>query len=559
MLQAFHLSRSFGALTVLRDVTFALAPGDHAGLVGPNGGGKTTLLRCLAGLDTPDAGWVVAPRGARIGYLAQEPLAPDDTVGHVLDAIADPAAALEAAAAGLAAGGADPAALAAYDDALSRLEAPATDDAAEAGAVLAATGVLQLPREARVGDLSGGERTRLALATLAAGAYDVLLLDEPTNHLDADATAWLARYLRAFPGAVLVVSHDRAFLDRVATSILYLAAETRTVREYTGNYSAFAVERRREADAADRAWREQEAYADRTRRDIQRLKSQARSIETSTTPRQPGLRVYARKKAALAKSREKKLERYMTSEERVEKPRQGWAMDVDFGEAGALGREAVRLTRLGFAYAPGRWLFRGVDLSIRHHERVAVVGPNGGGKTTLLRLIDGSLAPVEGTAWVSPGVRAGYLAQGQETLDPAATVIDAVRRAAPMDEGAARDFLHRFLFAGDSVFAAVATCSPGERARLALALLVLGGCNLLLVDEPLNHLDITSREQFEAALASFDGTVVAVSHDEAFLDAFASRVIEVRAGEVTDFPGTFGEWRARGAADAATAPSARGS
>ena len=250
------------------------------------------------------------------------------------------------------------------------------------------------------------------------------------------------------------------------------------------------------------------------------------------------------KVARIAKSRERKLEKYIESDERIEKPRQHWRMKLDFGDPPPGGRAVLALEHVDFAYATGDapLLLSDVGLEVWHGERVALVGPNGAGKTTLLRLITGQLVPLRGRVRIGTNVRPGMLAQEHETLDPGRTLLEITLRARPMSETDARTFLHMFLFGGDSVFRNVRECSLGERSRLQLALLVLQGCNLLLLDEPLNHLDIEAREHFEAALDAFEGTVIAVAHDRAFLRHFAERVVEVRDGAVRSFAGGYDDY-----------------
>ncbi|MFO7169938.1 MAG: ABC-F family ATP-binding cassette domain-containing protein, partial [Chloroflexota bacterium] len=357
---------------------------------------------------------------------------------------------------------------------------------------------------------------------------------------------WLEGFVREYPGAVLIVSHDREFLDQTATRILYLDPEKRTVKSYPGNYSDFAAAREQERELHIEAYKKQQEYIEKVESDIARLKGQALSVELTTTPSQPHVRRLAKKVAKKAKARERKLERYLESEERVEKPRQRWGLKLDFGPPPPGGRAVLRVDGVSFAYPAANGasdlLLEDVSFEVQYGERIAIVGPNGAGKTTLLRLIAGALEPQAGTVRVGTNVRLGVLAQEHETLDPRRTVLETVLRERPMTETEARNFLHFFLFGGDSVFRTVGVCSLGERSRLQLALLVLRGCNLLLLDEPLNHLDIDGREHFEEALDSFEGTVIAVSHDRAFLRSFGERVLEVRDGRVTGFAGGYDEY-----------------
>jgi len=550
VLHVQHLAKSYGPRRVLGDVSFVLNDAEHVGLIGPNGVGKSTLVRCLVGQEQPDEGTIVLqPTGARIGYLPQAGTDDDQrTLAQVVaDAQADLRAAetdLEHSTQRLAAatpdttdqsdGGPLAAALADYDAALARFEAlGGYVRQGRAETVLDGLGLGTLDPALPVARLSGGQRTRLGLATLLLGEPDLLLLDEPTNHLDTDALAWLESFLGGYPHAVLVVSHDRAFLDATVSRILYLDPESQSVISYPGGYGDFAAARAHERALQAESWRRQQEYVDHVQRDIGRLKSQARSIEQSTTARQPGLRKFARKKAAVAKSREKKLERYLASDERVERPNQRWSINLDFGPPPAGGRAMLELQDVAFGYPGQPPLFEHVSFELRYGQRLALTGPNGAGKTTLLRLLDGQLQPTHGTIRLGAGVRLGVMAQAQETLDPQATVLEAVLRERAMSEQDARSFLPAFLFYGEDVFKRVGDCSFGERTRLQLARLVLRGCNLLLLDEPINHLDVDSREHFLEALQAYDGTVVVVAHDRVFLRAFSRRTLEVRNGRVT--------------------------
>jgi ATP-binding cassette subfamily F protein 3 len=387
--------------------------------------------------------------------------------------------------------------------------------------------------------LSGGQKTRLGLAALLISEPDLLLLDEPTNHLDVEALAWLEDFVRGYPHAVLIVSHDREFLDRTVTRILYFDPHTRTVQSYPGNYSDFAAARAHEREVQATVWHAQQAYVQQVESDIRRVQGHAQSIQRG--PKR-GRDFYGRvsaKVARLAKARTRKLERYLASDERVEKPREYWGLKLDFGPPPPSGRAVLRLEAVSFGYSGLPPLFSEVTLDVRYSERIAVVGPNGAGKTTLLRLIAGQMLPQTGTVRLGVNARLGVMAQEQETLDLQRTVLQTVLQERAMSETEARNFLHFFLFGGDSVFRTVGACSLGERSRLQLALLVLRGCNLLLLDEPLNHLDIEGREHFEAALDAFEGTVLAVSHDRAFLRSFAERVVEVRDERVRLFSGGY--------------------
>ncbi len=533
MLNVRNLARHFATHTVLEDVSFVVNDRERVGLVGPNGAGKSTLLRCLAGLDQPDAGSiVVAPQGAVVGYLPQ--LVPDAEqshgVGDVLRAaqadLVDAAAALQAAADALASAADQSTALLAYDAALTRFESlGGYDREHRAAAVMTGLGLDHVDPGTSVGTLSGGQKTRLGLATLLLREPSLLLLDEPTNHLDVDALEWLESFILGYPGSVLIVSHDRVLLDHTVERILFLDPETHAVRSYPGGYSQFALAREQERTQQLETWHQQQEYVAHVKRDVSRLKSQARSIELTTTPRQPGIRRLARKKAALALSREHKLERYLASDERVDRPRQRWPLNLDFGQPPPGGKAVLSLSHVGFAYPGCPPVLHDLSFDVRFGAHVALTGPNGSGKTTLLRLIAGELTPTHGALRLGVGVRLGVLTQEQDSLDPNRTVLQTVLAERPLPEADARRLLSFFLFYGDAPLRRVGACSLGEQTRLQLARLVLRGCNLLLLDEPLNHLDIEGREHFLQALDAFRGTVIAVAHDRAFLQSFAEQTV----------------------------------
>jgi ATPase subunit of ABC transporter with duplicated ATPase domains len=536
MLTAHSLRKSFGPELILDNVSFSLSGGERIGLVGPNGCGKTTLLRLLARLDAPDSGAVQwSPPDLRVGCLPQGvTFAPDETLADFLVGVAGglPAlsAALERAAEDLAHSPQHAAAQSAYEAALARLTL-ASEVAERAPGFLAALGLASLPTESPVAALSGGQKTRLALARVLITNPQLLLLDEPTNHLDIAMLEWLETWLTAFRGAALIVSHDRAFLDAAVTRLLELDPVTHTTREYAGNYSDYVEEKLAEQERQRGAWRDQQEEIRRLRQDIARTKEQSLRVERSTTPRQPGVRRIAKKVARKALAREKKLERYLESDERLEKPKAGWQMKLEFGETPTSGQAVLVTEKLSVGYG-GNALLRDLDLHLRRGARAVLVGPNGAGKTTLLRTIAGRLPPLAGRVRLGANVRLGYMAQEQELLDPRLDAFTTIRQFASFSETEARSFLHYFLFEDDEVFTPVGSLSFGERARLMLAGLVAQGCNFLLLDEPINHLDIPSRARFEQALAAFEGTTLAVVHDRYFIERFATEMWEVAEGAI---------------------------
>jgi ATP-binding cassette subfamily F protein 3 len=529
MFRVTGVAKSYGDDLILDKINFTLSVGERAGLIGPNGAGKSTLLRIIAGVESPDKGSVWLDPSARLGYLSQALVyAPDDTVGTVMHEAMGPA--LEAVAAIERLG--EALAVAAPDDseAVMARYAAALDEAerldaygapARLAGVLAGLGLAHLDTETPVGILSGGQKTRLGLARILLAEPEVLLLDEPTNHLDIRALAWLQEFVAHYRGAVLIVSHDRAFLDALVTEILALDPATHTLTEYTGDYTAYAEEMERQRQKLLDDYRRQQERIERIEDDIRGMKDRARNRELTTIDF--ALRAKAKKGARTAKVRERKLERLLAGEEQIDKPQQHWEMKLEFGDAPRSGQRVLTLDKVSKGF-DGRTLFSGVTAELNQGERVTLLGPNGSGKTTLLRIISGQLAPDTGTVRLGASVRPGYFAQEQEGLDPTQTALESVRAVAPLTETDARNFMHHFLFAGDDVFTPVGQLSYGERARLVLARLVLSGVNFLLLDEPLNHLDIPSRQHFEEALDNFPGTVLAVVHDRYFVEHFAERI-----------------------------------
>ena len=530
MLQVSNIHKSFAGEVILDGVSFTINRGERAGLIGPNGCGKTTLLRIILGQEAPDRGSVrLGPGDVRVGYLAQAlDYAPDATVGAVVkQAVAALGAAEQrvqslAAAMGQAAGAELDAILAGYDLALADFERlGGYGIEARINAILDGLGLQLLDQTTPVHILSGGQKTRLGLARLLLTYPDLLLLDEPTNHLDMGALQWLEQFVRGYDGAVIIVSHDRAFLDNTVSTIMEIDQQAHRLTVYPGVYSDY-VEAKEIAQARRlAAYREQQEFIQRMTATIADKESYARNIEHGTID-------FATRKVAMGIARRmtvqrKRLERLLASEERLEKPSLTWQMKLDFGAPPESGREALVLENLAQRFGPHE-LCREVNLTLRAGARVALIGPNGSGKTTLARIIAGQLTPSVGRVRLGAGVRLGYFAQEQELLDLASTPLETVRSVAAMNETEVRSFLHYFLFAGDAVFTPVGMLSYGERARLALARLVAMGCNLLLLDEPINHLDIPSRSRFEQALTAFTGTVLAIVHDRYFIEQFATQI-----------------------------------
>ncbi len=543
MLQVTAIAKSYGGEMILHNVSFVLNPGQRFGLIGPNGAGKSTLLKIIAGIERPDGGAVRLAPTDRLGYLPQAlDLPHDPTVGETFADALGPAAhavteieRLSAAITTVTAHGeAYDATMARYADALDtadRLDAYTAP--ARLASVRAGLALDTVDDTTPVRLLSGGQKTRLGLARLLLAHPDVLLLDEPTNHLDLDALTWLATFVRGYPGAALIVSHDRAFLDALVTGILALDPETHTMMAYPGTYTDYIAEIERQRQKLRDDYRRQQERITDIRADIRAVAGHATSTERGT--QNDYLRGRSKKVAKTAKVRERKLEKLLESEDHIEKPTQTWHMKLDFGPALPTGTRVLALDRVTKAFG-ARTLFADVSAEVRAGERIALVGPNGAGKTTLLRVIGGALAPDAGSVRLGAGVRVGYFAQEQERLPLDATPFGLIRAATAISETDARTFLHLFLFAGDAVFAPVHALSYGERARLVLARLVVSGCNALLLDEPLNHLDIPARQQFESALDQFAGTVLAVAHDRYFIARFARSLWALHDGHLVMYP-----------------------
>jgi len=537
-LKISNISKSYGDDVILNRVSFILNPGERVGLIGPNGCGKTTLLKIIAGDEQADGGSVqIAPPGAAVGYLAQGlEYKADQTMG---DVIREAVAGLEESRQrmrqlevklGEARQDELPGLLDEYAMAQAAFEARGGYEMEHRiDAVLDGLGLREIEPDTPVDVLSGGQKTRLGLARLLLTNPHILLLDEPTNHLDIEALEWLETFLHGYPGAILIVSHDRTFLDNTVSRVLELDDTTHAVAEYPGNYSDYEMAKARELEKQWQQYKDQQERMAKLQADIGRIEGRARGIEQRTIHFH--YRKIAKKMARQAVVRRRKLHKLLDSEERVEKPQQSWQMKLEFGEMPRGGQDVILLEGVGHAF-DGRRLFEDVNLVLTHGERICLLGPNGVGKTTLLRIIAGELEPTEGRVRLGANVRLGYYTQEQEHFDVEQTPLEIVRYAAPLSETEARHFLHFFLFEGDDVFVPVGRLSYGERARLALAQLVLSGANCLLLDEPINHLDIPSRIEFEQAMDNFPGTVIAVVHDRYFIDRFATGVWRIEDGMV---------------------------
>jgi ATPase subunit of ABC transporter with duplicated ATPase domains len=503
-LAAHDVTKFHGPTLVLDGVSLSVPPRSRIGVVGPNGIGKSTLLRILAGLEEPDGGKVVrTPAALTVGYLPQEAdVRPGEPLLDYLarrTGVAGAERELESLASGLAG---EPHLADAYADALERflalggadLEARAAELAAEVG----------LPRT--LDHYSGGEAARAALAAVLLARFDVFLLDEPTNNLDFDGLDRLEAFLGALPGGAVVVSHDRAFLDRVATRIVELDEGSRSAREYAGGWTEYEQAR---AQALARHHADFDTYV----AGRERIEVQARRMR-NWEERGYGQGRKKKKTKDVRKAYEKKLGQL----DQVEKPFEPWRLQLAIAPTARGGDVVARLERA--VVEQGSFRLGPIDLAVARGDRLAVVGRNGSGKTTLLRALLGEVPLAAGNRWLGPGVVIGSLPQGPGPFAGDEPLLDAFPAASGLASEPARTLLAKFRLGADAVHRPGATLSPGERSRATLALLAARGVNCLALDEPTNHLDLPAIEELESALDAFEGTVVLVTHDRRFLEAF---------------------------------------
>ena len=514
-LTAANITKHHGAQLVLSNVTVVVPPGSRIGLVGPNGVGKSTLLRILAGLEQPDNGTVRrAPPDLEVGYLPQEA---DDRPGETIAAylarrtgVADAAARMDAIGAQL---GDTPLLAGDHADALEHfLALGGADLDARAGDVCAELG-LAASRDKPLAALSGGEAARARLTAIMLARFDVFLLDEPTNDLDFDGLDRLERFLRETPGSVVLVSHDRDFLDRTVRRVIELDEWTRGTRDYAGGWTEY------EAARAHARRREYEAFAG-YEEEKARLEEQLRRMQR-WEERGYGQGRKKKKTKDVKKAHGARIERL----DKVDKPYEPWELRLELAPRRRGGDVVVRLTDA--VIERGDFRLGPVELELAWADRLAVLGPNGSGKSTLLGGILGDVSLTTGTRWVGPGVVVGELDQSRSEL-AAGQLLATFARASGLTAEDARTLLAKFGLGADDVLRAAASLSPGERTRALVALVVARGVNCLVLDEPTNHLDVPAIEELERALDAYDGTVVLVTHDRRFLAGFrATRTLEL--------------------------------
>jgi ATP-binding cassette, subfamily F, member 3 len=533
-LSARGVVKSFGGRRILDGLDLDLPARARVGLIGANGSGKSMLLRLLSGADEPDAGAVTLRRGAVVAHLSQLVTGDERTIRRTIRDARPEVAALEARLARVEAQLADPALAADLDRMTRVLEHQARlleerealgADRVEGDAIrhLRDLGLSERELDRPTAALSGGQRKLVALAACLVLAPDVLLLDEPEAHLDVERRRVVEELVREFPGAVLIVSHDRYLLDETVSQIAEL--EHGRIRLWPGNYSAYAVAREVELIRRQQHWVTQQKEIARLEEAIRRFKDWANRVVNERHIKQ-------------ARTKQRQIDRM----EKVEKPvfeRRRMALALRSASRG--GDRVIELR--GVDFDP---ILIDVRLTIMRGERVGIVGPNGAGKTVLARLLTGDLAPTEGERWAGPSITVDFLTQTASELSVDKTPIDLVRAAKPIGEGEAVGLLVKFLFDYEQLRRPVGSMSGGERTRLRCLLLMLSLANCLVLDEPTNHLDIPAVETLESALEGYDGTVIAVSHDRYFLDRIAYRIVEVRDGDVRSYEGGFSAWeRAR--------------
>lgn len=525
ILSCSNICKSFGENDILKQVSFHIEDHEKAAIVGINGAGKSTLLKVLIGKLNADDGVVTWAKGASIGYLAQhQDLEGAETIYDALLEVKKPVIQMEARIRSLelemksASGDELETKLSEYSRLNHEFEmADGYSYQSEITGVLKGLGFTEDEFSKPITALSGGQKTRVSLGKLLLTKPDILLLDEPTNHLDMESIAWLETYLRNYSGAVIIVAHDRYFLDRVVTKIIELDMGHCTV--FSGNYSAYSDKKAMLRDAAIRAYLNQQQEIRHQEAVIAKLKSFNRE-----------------KSIKRAESREKMLDKI----ERLEKPTQANdSMDIRLEPDVVSGNDVLTVTDLSKSF-DRQTLFTNVDFEIKRGERVAIIGNNGTGKTTLLKIINGIIPADSGQIRLGSKVHIGYYDQEHQVLHMDKTLFQEIQDTYPnMNNTQIRNTLAAFLFTGDDVFKLIRDLSGGERGRVSLAKLMLSDANFLLLDEPTNHLDITSKEILESALNRYTGTVLYVSHDRYFINRTATRILDLTDGSFINYIGNY--------------------
>lgn len=514
------LSKSFGIKTVFENVSFEVRSGERIGLVGANGAGKTTLLRCLMGQEDYDKGSVSTSPGAVIGYLRQDfnyesqtlreemELAWKDVL-YYKDKLAELARKLETSH--------DEELVAAYGRTEERFEyLGGYDYEATTRKILTGLGFSDADWDRDIHGFSGGQKVRINLAAAFVRHPDFLFLDEPTNHLDMGMLEWLEEYLRSYRGGILMVSHDRYFLDATTTGIIDL--ENHQTHTYRGNYTQFTKVKALNEEAQERAYEKQQEHIRETEEYIRKYKA--------------GI------KAKQARGRQSQLDRL----ERIEKPIHRQSLHFQFEKPAECAEKVLDVMHVTSSYGE-HVIFKDLTMHIKKGEAVGLIGPNGAGKSTLLKIIVGDKRADSGFIQIGNRVKPGYYSQELDRLNSEYTVLEQIENDFDMGEREARNLLGMFLFRGDDVFKPVSLLSGGERARLTLLMLFLEKPNFLILDEPTNHLDIPTREIMEQALAAFGGTSLIVSHDRYFLDRVTTRILEMENGKLTEYLGNYSYYR----------------
>lgn len=531
LLQTVNIKKSYGVRTVLANISIQIQERERIGLVGVNGAGKSTLLQIISGEMSYDSGDIFKAKETRMGYLAQNSgLNSDKTIWEEMREVFTTLLTVEEEIRELERTMALPELInnvKRFDETMNRYavrseyfrEQGGYEIDARIRGVLHGMGFGNFPLETFVHTLSGGQKTRLALAKMLLLQPDLLILDEPTNHLDIPTLTWLEDYLRSYPGSILVVSHDRYFLDALVTIIYEI--ERHTSRRYTGNYSRYVDTKAAEYEMTMKLFEKQQDEISRMEDFVQR-----NIVRASTTKR--------------AQSRRKSLEKM----ERLDKPlgdlkRASFAFEVEQ----ATGKDVLQISDASVSFDGSRRLFRNVGLQLSRGETAALIGPNGIGKSTLLKVLIGQQQLVQGSFKWGANVKIGYYDQEQTGLNPNHTVLAEVWDAFPhLEEGKIRSVLGCFLFSGEDVFKKIASLSGGEKARVSLAKLMLQNANVLILDEPTNHLDLYSKEVLENSLMDYEGTLLFISHDRYFLNKMAERIIELTPDGTTNYLGNYDDY-----------------